>query len=102
MYKKIQASATKILAKEKVLRESVENAEDVKQVDDLVEELRRNFKIDNFIARGIKNGKKIGDISKKIIVKELHNVTETATEVSRAIDKNRLRSAFNNILFLCA
>lgn len=41
LYKKIQSSAGKILAKEKVLRESVENADEVKQVDKLIEELKR-------------------------------------------------------------
>lgn len=51
----------------------------------------RNFKIDNFIARNMANGKTIGDISKDIIIRELHNVTETATQVSRALKKGKIK-----------
>lgn len=57
-----------------------------KEADKLV-----NQKIDNFINRGVKNGKKIGDISKKIIVRELRNVTSKSTEVARALDKGKIK-----------
>jgi len=51
----------------------------------------RNYKIDNFIERNMANGKTIGNISKEIIIRELHNVTEIATEVSRALKKGKIR-----------
>jgi hypothetical protein len=45
LYSKMQKSASKIIAKEKVLREAAEktakNAEELKQVDEVIEELRR-------------------------------------------------------------
>lgn len=37
------------------------------------------------------NGKTIGNISKEIIIRELHNVTEISTEVSRALKKGNIK-----------
>lgn len=69
----------------------------VKWVDEILarnpklREKLRNFKIDNFIERNMANGKTIGNISKEIIIRELHNVTEIATEVARALKKGRIK-----------
>ncbi|WP_066433772.1 hypothetical protein [Chryseobacterium sp. CCH4-E10] len=69
----------------------------VKWVDEILarnpklRERLRNFKIDNFIERNMANGKTIGNVSKEIIIRELHNVTEIATEVARALKKGRIK-----------
>ncbi|MCD9586226.1 hypothetical protein LVK03_14225 [Tenacibaculum maritimum] len=60
-------------------------------LDEVYEIAGVNYKIDNFILRGVKNGKTIGNISKNIIIRELRNVTTTATEVARALDKGKIK-----------
>lgn len=61
--------------------------------DEIVKEFneRRNFKIDNFIERNMANGKTIGSISKEVIIRELHNITDAATEISRALKKGKIK-----------
>ncbi|WP_159280145.1 hypothetical protein [Tenacibaculum maritimum] len=60
-------------------------------LDEVYEIAGVNYKIDNFILRGVKNGKTIGNLSKIIIIRELRNVTTTATEVARALDKGKIK-----------
>ncbi|WP_295212160.1 hypothetical protein [uncultured Chryseobacterium sp.] len=61
--------------------------------DEIVKEFneRRNFKIDNFIERNMANGKTIGSISKEVIITELHNITNAATEISKALKKGKIK-----------
>jgi len=90
----LRKSAKEILEHEDDIRKSAKNADEARQIDDLIEELEeisRNYKIDNFIERGMKNGKTIGKIAKEVIIRELHNVTETATQVSRALKNNEIK-----------
>ena len=94
IHKGLRKSAKEILEHEDNLRKTAKNADEAKQIDDVIEELEeisRNYKIDNFIERGMKNGKTIGKIAKEVIIRELHNVTETATQVSRALKNNEIR-----------
>lgn len=102
----LKRSATKLVGKEenlarleKQLDEALieENGAKRKLTQDekngIIDELneRRNLKIDNFIQRNMANGKTIGNISKEIIIRELHNVTEISTEVSRALKKGYIK-----------
>ncbi|NHN25520.1 hypothetical protein FIA58_007505 [Flavobacterium jejuense] len=90
----LRKSAKEVLEHTDDLKKTAKNADELKQIDEVIEHLEetsRNFKIDNFIERGIKSGKTIGKIDKATIIRELHNVTETATEVSRALKKGKIK-----------
>jgi hypothetical protein len=102
----LKRSATKLVGKEEDLTRLEKQLDEVRVDEDgakrkltqdekkgIIDELneRRNLKIDNFIQRNMANGKTIGNISKEIIIRELHNVTEISTEVSRALKKGNIK-----------
>ncbi len=100
-YKKCIGISSKLVKAGRVFEEG----KDINQAKKILEEsgldsdtqakvvaaLERNFKIDNFIERGIKSGKTIGKINNETIIRELHNVTEAATEVSRALKTSKIQ-----------
>lgn len=87
LYGKMQASAKKILAKEEVLIESVTNADEAKQVDELLDELRR-------MADGGNNPKfsvisdKVKDYWIKYLTKKGVKIEIGTEEANRILDEN--------------
>ncbi len=64
-----------------------------KQIDELIEESEKitsNFKIDNFIKRGVKNGRIIGKINNRTIIQELTN-TVNGKQVGQALKKKEVK-----------
>ncbi|WP_430411187.1 hypothetical protein [Kordia sp.] len=97
--KSVRASARNV-AKSKKLKETLDKlvkkkiitkAEKGKFIGEINQLSKFRHKIDNFIARNIKNENTIGDIPKKIIYEQLHNITDTSTKVSRHIKKNKIK-----------
>jgi hypothetical protein len=103
LFSKLRASASKILAEEKVLREAAEktakNADEVEQVDDLIDELYKFFDIEGAsktIYKEVKTLEKIYTEGSKVNfekgVKYLNEAERTEFEIfvqhDRIIDKN--------------
>lgn len=72
LYGKMQQSAKTILAKEKVLRKTAKNADETKQMDVVVEELRRVAELD-YLGNVGRRGRRLGQKLSKSAINDLIN-----------------------------